>query len=670
MEWVVWVVWVEWECNSSPKTNLEEIEKPSKRKFRGFFFYNPIILRLEYYLDTMLNYLDSSYKKNIDGLRAIAVISVIIFHLDPILLSGGFIGVDIFFVISGYLISKIITVKIDNKNFKISEFFMARARRILPMLFFILLFFFPLIFFLLPSKMISISQSILSSLFFVSNIFFYLESGYFGEAINLKPYIHLWSLSVEEQFYIIFPLYCILFYKKKYFLYSLFFIFFISFFLATGFNQNYPNANFFLSPTRIWEILFGIFFMFLEKRKLNINLYIIEIISFISLFIILLSFIFLDNLDNIPNIKLFPALLSTGVLILFGNKTKFIKAILCNKHLTFIGLISYSLYMLHQPILAFNKNLVLLEENLIFKILFLILLILISSFSWKYIEQPFRNSKKISNKLFLIIISTILVVIIAINLTVIKTSGFISNYKEEVRPMALLNPLTQGRYVSTKFNLLKDNKLDKKNKQNILIMGDSHAQDFINMAYENDYLKGYTVKTKDFHIECYSKFINKKNEKINSKVKSCKSKIPESLNYANTIVFINVWEDWLIDYFNEIINNEIFNNKKIYIIGVKTFGKIDIKKLINLSDKERLDYKFKLDDKWIKIDEKFKSILPSETYVSPYNAYCNQNLDCRIFTNNNELISYDGGHLTKMGAKYLGKKLFEIKNLKILKNYY
>ena len=150
---------------------------------------------------------------------------------------------------------------------------MSRARRILPMLFFILIFFFPLIFFLLPSKMISISESILSGLFFISNIFFYWESGYFGEAINLKPFIHLWSLSVEEQFYIIFPVYCILFYKKKFFLLSLISFFLISFIFANYLSPKYPNANFFLSPTRIWNLnYFWCFFMILEKKKLLLTL--------------------------------------------------------------------------------------------------------------------------------------------------------------------------------------------------------------------------------------------------------------------------------------------------------------------------------------------------------------------------------------------------------------
>ena len=115
------------------------------------------------------------------------------------------------------------------------------------MLMFILVIFTPLIFYLLPSVMISISKSILSSLFFISNFFFYFESGYFGDAVNLKPYIHLWSLSVEEQFYIIFPLYCLLFYKKKYFILSITSFFLLSLFLSNFVSHNYPNVNFFFT---------------------------------------------------------------------------------------------------------------------------------------------------------------------------------------------------------------------------------------------------------------------------------------------------------------------------------------------------------------------------------------------------------------------------------------
>ncbi len=607
------------------------------------------------------------YKKNIDGLRGISVLAVIFFHLEPQLFPGGFIGVDIFFVISGYLISKIICEQIDKKEFKIINFITSRSRRILPMLFFILLVFFPLLFFLLPAKMISISESILSSIFFVSNILFYLESGYFGEAVNLKPYIHLWSLSVEEQFYIIFPIFCLLFYKKKFFLVSLIILFLISFFLANFFGPKFPNANFFLTPTRIWELIAGILFMFFEKKKINFSKSIENIICSISLIIIFISFKYLNNLDQIPNIKLLPAIIGTGLLIIYGGSSSFIKKILCNKLLVFVGLISYSLYMLHQPILSFNKNLNFFEETIFFKISFLILLLLFSATTWKFVEQPFRDNKKISNKKFFYLISIIGLFIITINLVILITSGFVNKFDKKDRYLALLNPLNEGRYVSKKFNALSYNNFKEFDKKNIYILGDSHAQDFINMVYENNFFNGFDVKTYSFHVECYLKFLEENNETNLKKLKKCKKNIPEDIIYADTIFLVNVWEPWITTYLKEIFENRIFKNKKIFLIGTKNFGKINIKDLLKKTNDERLNYRFKLPYKFIELENKIKLSNSNIFYISPYNLYCDKNYSCTIFTDKNELISYDGGHLTKAGAKFLGESLFKYKRLEIYK---
>ena len=226
--------------------------------------------------------------------------------------------------------------------------------------------------------------------------------------------------------------------------------------------------------------------------------------------------------------------------------------------------------MLHQPILAFNKNLNLLNENIFFKILFLIILILLSTISWKYIEQPFRNFKKVSNKSFLLIASLIIIIIIVFNLTVILTRGFISNYKIEDRHLALLNPLTEGRYVSKEFNKLKKNEFKKISTKNILILGDSHAQDFVNMAHENNFFKGYNLKTETFHIECYAKFLKSKNITIKSKSQKCSTKISRSIEYADTIFFVNVWEDWRIDNFKEIFDKKNLQNKNIKILVIQS----------------------------------------------------------------------------------------------------
>ena len=166
------------------------------------------------------------YRPEIDGLRAIAVLSVVIYHAgfqipffenSYFLLPGGFLGVDIFYVISGYLITFLIIERINNKTFTFKEFYERRARRLLPVLFFVILS--CLIagwIFMLPGQFADLAGSALSSLFFLSNFWFYLTDSYFAEASSLKPLLHTWSLSIEEQFYLIFPPIIYLLIKKKF----------------------------------------------------------------------------------------------------------------------------------------------------------------------------------------------------------------------------------------------------------------------------------------------------------------------------------------------------------------------------------------------------------------------------------------------------------------------
>jgi hypothetical protein len=311
----------------------------------------------------------------------------------------------------------------------------------------------------------------------------------------------------------------------------------------------------------------------------------------------------------------------------------------------------------------------LFEENILFKIIFFIVLVFISSLTWKFIEQPSRNYKKISTKKFLIVVSLIGTVILISNIVILKTDGFVSKYKEEDRYLALLNPIVQGRYVSKKFNTLINKKFKNLSEQNVIIMGDSYAQDFINMAYENNYFKGFNVKTAPFHAECYLKFLNNNKTTNSEKLKKCTDEIPSDLINAKSIFFINIWEPWILNSLNDILNNPIFLNKKVFIIGTKNFGEINIRKLLKLSIDDRLNYEFKLSDKAVNLEKEIKSLLRSKSYISSFEIYCNQKFNCKIFTNNNEIISYDGGHLTKQGAKFFGQKLFENDNLRMYKNY-
>ena len=202
------------------------------------------------------------YRPEIDSLRALAVIPVILFHAGLKSFEGGYIGVDIFFVISGYLITSLILSEKSHGTFSIIKFYERRIRRLLPALFLVILITIPFSFYLLtPSALKDFGQSIIAVTSFSSNILFWRESGYFATASELKPLLHTWSLSIEAQFYILFAIFCLFIFrlKNKWILLTSFILLCLSFILANWGAINKPIANFYLFPTRLWEFMIGFF---------------------------------------------------------------------------------------------------------------------------------------------------------------------------------------------------------------------------------------------------------------------------------------------------------------------------------------------------------------------------------------------------------------------------
>ncbi|MDA9194804.1 acyltransferase [Burkholderiales bacterium] len=200
------------------------------------------------------------YRKEIDGLRALAVLPVILFHAGFTTFSGGFVGVDIFFVISGYLITTIIVDEMDKDSFSLLNFYERRARRILPALFFVMLCTLPFAWFsMFPQDLKSFSQSLVAVPLFASNVHFWLTSGYFDTASELKPLLHTWSLAVEEQYYVLFPLFLMLAWElgKKWIISLLIIVAIVSVSAAQYGSTNHPSFSFYVLPTRAFEILIG-----------------------------------------------------------------------------------------------------------------------------------------------------------------------------------------------------------------------------------------------------------------------------------------------------------------------------------------------------------------------------------------------------------------------------
>ena len=430
-----------------------------------------------------------SYRPEIDGLRAIAVGAVILYHSQITILGhqpfkGGFIGVDIFFVISGYLITSIIYKELSSTgSFSFKYFYERRVRRILPALLFVM--FVSYIFawiFLLPSSFLDFSKSILYSQGFSSNFYFHYSGQQYDDPSSLlKPFLHTWSLSVEEQYYIIFPIFLIIVFKfyRKYLIHFLFTGFFISLFLAEWGSRNYPSATFYFIHTRVWELVAGSLLAYYEinlgcrskSKKLNL------ILPFIGLLLIAHSILFFNHNMLHPSFFTLSPVLGVCLIIWFSNKKDLITKILSFKLFVGIGLISYSLYLWHYPIFAFYRYIKNTTGNYTNVLIIFIILLALSIFSYFIIEKPFR--KKNGNTLSIKIILLSVIIISLINFLTIFKNGFSERFKN------IFLELDENNIVKP-WELLKDNKgeecfsnkdlcffgLDRKKK--IFLIGDSH----------------------------------------------------------------------------------------------------------------------------------------------------------------------------------------------------
>jgi peptidoglycan/LPS O-acetylase OafA/YrhL len=349
------------------------------------------------------------YRAEIDGLRALAVVPVILFHAGFELFSGGFVGVDVFFVISGYLITTILIEDIENKRFSIANFYERRARRILPALFFVMLVCIPFAWmWMLPYQMKDFSQSLVAVSLFASNILFWRESGYFAAAAEEKPLLHTWSLAVEEQYYVLFPIFLILAWRfgKNRVFWMIVVMAAISLLLSEWGWRNEATANFYLAPTRAWELFAGSIAAFVvQKRGVQTN----NPLALTGLLAILFSIFFYDETTPFPSVYALVPVLGVVLLVLYADKETFAAKLLSTKAFVAIGLISYSAYLWHQPLFAFARIRSLEHPSIAIMLVLSLTSLILAYFSWRYIEKPFRN-RNLLNRFQILMPSAVLLV--------------------------------------------------------------------------------------------------------------------------------------------------------------------------------------------------------------------------------------------------------------------
>ena len=467
-----------------------------------------------------------AYRPEIDGLRAIAVGVVILYHAQITILGhqpfkGGFIGVDIFFVISGYLITSIILKElITTGSFSFKHFYERRVRRILPALLFVMLVSFPFAWmYLLPSSFVDFSKSILYSLGFSSNFYFhYSDHQYGAESGLLKPFLHTWSLSVEEQYYILFPIVLLVTFKyfRKFLIYVLIFGFITSLVLAEWTSKNHPSASFYFLHTRIWELLAGSILAYIEiingyrSKQTRLNL----ILPTIGLFLIGHSILFFDDKMFHPSFYTLSPIIGVCLIIWFSNKNEPVSKILSSKLFVLIGLISYSLYLWHYPIFAFSIVTGLVKESVIGKMLLIPTVFICSIISYCYIEKPFRQQKYQFKKILIILLSSIVL---------LASFNFYIIYKDGIQKRIYKNDLMFFfKTKETNINFFK-----KYNTKKIVMIGDSHAG-VLNFNL-NEEIKKNNLSLYWFHTQMYLKDFNRIQRK--------NKKIAEEYNFKNNTIY-------------------------------------------------------------------------------------------------------------------------------------
>jgi peptidoglycan/LPS O-acetylase OafA/YrhL len=331
------------------------------------------------------------YRAEIDGLRALAVVPVILFHAGFELFSGGFVGVDVFFVISGYLITTILIEDIENKRYSIVNFYERRARRILPALFFVMFVCIPFAWmWLLPSQMKDFSKSLVAVSLFASNILFWRESGYFAAAAEEKPLLHTWSLAVEEQYYVLFPVFLILAWRfgKNRVFWMIVVTAAISLLLSEWGWRDKVSANFYLAPTRAWELFSGSIAAFIvQKNGVQKN----NTLALLGLAAIIFSIFAYDKMTPFPSVYALVPVLGVVLLVLYADKETLAAKLLSTKYFVGIGLISYSAYLWHQPMFAFARIRSLEHPSHTLMLTLSLMSLVLAYLSWKYVEKPFRK---------------------------------------------------------------------------------------------------------------------------------------------------------------------------------------------------------------------------------------------------------------------------------------
>lgn len=643
------------------------------------------------------------YRPEIDGLRAVAVIPVIFFHAGFETFSGGYVGVDIFFVISGYLITSIIVNDLEDGSFSIAHFYERRAKRILPALFLVSLLCVPVAWALLDDEAFAeFARSLAAVAIFASNFHFWGETGYFATAQELKPLLHTWSLAVEEQYYIIYPVLLLLLWRagKQIVQFALILLFFGSLAAAQFGVERYPVAVFYLLPFRAWELMLGAFCAFyLRRREREPNALLSNALCILGAVAIMLSIVMFNHHTPTPSLwTLFPTL-GAALLITCAHAGTALHKILASPSLVKIGLISYSAYLWHQPLFAFARAASLEAPATPLMLGLSAASLALAWLTWRFVETPFRtdNVNRTRTLRLACAAATIVFAIGATGMTIAGAvgsgwanprlsvnTGVIANYEDRKEEQAYESWELLREITDDPMYFLVDNAPDREpwfdandDRANLLVVGNSHSKDLFSLLWYSKGVqrhfelarfgaqigalkKGHaffdTPNYRDAHVVMLSsRFIPQRGD-----VSILESLIERMLDDGKQVAIVKpVYE------FPESFGGAWVLFDRVYH-EVRAEGVTDPRIILEASNKRHYDvYKTveplaRISDANDEID-RLSALYPELIVLDRADLLCSEEEEVCFSANENlENYFYGNGHITVTGAKFFAKRIDEI----------
>ena len=655
-----------------------------------------------------MNHQQQNLRKDLNGLRFISVIAVILYHSKISLFSSGFIGVDIFFVLSGFFITQILLNQNKSNTLDIFFFLNKRFRRILPALIFVMITSSLVMYFFLfePEHTKVTKDSLLYSSIFFSNYYFYQYFGdYFVRSSDYITLFHTWSLSIEIQFYIFFAFFYLFIFRIKILfqnIKSIILLFLIFSLLLTQMGANFKLefpfieekqslyffnqpwwASFYFPLSRLWQFLFGSYAALILLNEDFIIKKNHSYISFIGILFIFSSFFLLNKINTHPSLFTLLPVLGTYLIIVYNNNNTLLSKIIGSNLLNKGGVLSYSAYLIHYPLFVIFKINFPNQFNLIIVPLILITF-LFSFYTWRFVENPFRDFKKVNNSKFLIfIVISYLIIFLILNIFQNLKHDKLSNYDNiyEKFNLNLDNQINERKkYFKNNSNRIKfdrgyidksDNIFNNDKKLNVLVVGNSHGEDFFSMLDQNkDLFKDIETRFIRVQLSVFlseGKDVEKLNYILNDELFRYADIIIISTNFR---VYGNYSKDFqALDNINNIVtlnkkklvltsNSPFFRNYRSPVLDIVfRHPKIKLSKekiseeLFNLIDKNKLEFNKKL--------ENFSKKNNIE-YLNKIDFLCDtKNQSCDAFDENGNITIMDSYHYTLQGAKFFGKKLYD-----------